>query len=78
MKLISWNVNGIRACLKNGFLDSIKKINPDIICLQEVAINFPGLPGSTGENQFDILLDGLPGYTAIYGAEPRSKAESIR
>ena len=34
-QLISWNVNGIRACLKKGFLDSVDKINPDILCLQE-------------------------------------------
>lgn len=35
MKLISWNVNGIRACLKKNFLDFIKKENPDILLLQE-------------------------------------------
>ena len=35
MKIISWNVNGIRAVLKKGFLDFIKKENPDIICIQE-------------------------------------------
>ncbi len=35
MKLISWNVNGIRAVRKKGFEDSIKRANPDIICLQE-------------------------------------------
>lgn len=35
MKLLSWNVNGIRSCLNKGFLESIKKHNPDIICLQE-------------------------------------------
>lgn len=35
MKLISWNVNGIRACVKNGFLDYINKENADIICIQE-------------------------------------------
>lgn len=35
MKIISWNVNGIRAVLKKGFLDFVKKENPDIICLQE-------------------------------------------
>ena len=39
----------------------------DIICLQEVAVNFPGLPGSQGEDQVTELLAGLPGYTAIYG-----------
>lgn len=35
MKLISWNVNGIRAALKKGFLDYFKKVNADIFCLQE-------------------------------------------
>ena len=35
MKLISWNVNGIRACLKKGFLDFFKEANADIFCLQE-------------------------------------------
>ena len=35
MKIISWNVNGIRAVLKKGFLDFIDNINPDIICIQE-------------------------------------------
>ena len=33
MKIISWNVNGIRAVLKKGFLDFIKKEKPDIICI---------------------------------------------
>ena len=35
MKIISWNVNGIRAVLKKGFLDFINDFNPDIICIQE-------------------------------------------
>ena len=35
MKIISWNVNGIRACLKKGFLDFVRKENPAIICVQE-------------------------------------------
>ena len=35
MKIISWNVNGIRACVKKGFLDFIEKEKPDVICLQE-------------------------------------------
>lgn len=35
MKLMSWNVNGIRACLTHGFIDSIEKYKPDVICLQE-------------------------------------------
>lgn len=36
MKLISWNVNGIRAIQSKGFGDSIAAIDPDIVCLQEV------------------------------------------
>jgi len=36
MKLISWNVNGIRAVLKKGFLDFVANEKPDILCLQEV------------------------------------------
>ena len=35
MKLISWNVNGIRACVKKGFEDFFNKIDADIFCLQE-------------------------------------------
>lgn len=35
MKLISWNVNGIRACLNKGFIESMTMLNPDIICIQE-------------------------------------------
>jgi len=39
MKLVSWNVNGIRAAIKNGFEASLDKINPDVIGLQEVKID---------------------------------------
>ncbi len=39
MKIISWNVNGIRAVIKKGFLDFLKKEKPDILCLQEIKIN---------------------------------------
>jgi len=35
MKLISWNVNGIRAVVKKGFLDFVNKEKPDILCVQE-------------------------------------------
>jgi exodeoxyribonuclease-3 len=39
MKLISWNVNGFRAILKNGFNDFVQLVNPDIICLQETKVH---------------------------------------
>ena len=35
MRLVSWNVNGLRACLKKGFLDFCDFANADAICLQE-------------------------------------------
>ncbi|WP_209124925.1 exodeoxyribonuclease III [Alkalihalobacillus sp. BA299] len=36
MKLISWNVNGIRACVTKGFFDYFKEVDADIFCLQEI------------------------------------------
>lgn len=39
LKLISWNVNGIRAVIKNGFINSINLLNPDILCIQETKAN---------------------------------------
>ena len=35
MKLISWNVNGIRACVQKGFLDFFHEADADIFCIQE-------------------------------------------
>ncbi len=39
INIISFNVNGIRACIKKGFLDFIEQEDPDIVCLQETKIN---------------------------------------
>ncbi len=48
MKYISWNVNGIRACIKKGFNEFVEQCDPDILCIQEtkaneaqVDLNFP-------------------------------------
>ena len=38
MKFISWNVNGLRACVGKGFLDFFKEANADIFCLQETKL----------------------------------------
>ena len=35
MKLISWNVNGLRACVQKGFLDFFREADADIFCIQE-------------------------------------------
>lgn len=37
-KLISWNVNGLRACMSKGFMEYLTKENPDAICLQEIKL----------------------------------------
>ena len=44
MKLISWNVNGIRACLKKGFMDFFEQEDADIFCLQETKIQEEQIP----------------------------------
>jgi len=73
LKLLSWNIQWGRGM--DGRVDlarilrSVRALGDfDVICLQEVAVNFPGLPGSHGEDQVAELSAGLPGYTAIYGA----------
>ena len=41
MKLISWNVNGLRACMGKGFLDFFNQIDADMFCIQETKMQ-PG------------------------------------
>lgn len=72
MILISWNVQWCRGC--DGRVDPARIVavaralaDFDVLCLQEVAAGFPGLPGSAGEDQFDAIAAALPGYTAIGG-----------
>lgn len=38
MKLVSWNVNGLRACVNKGFMDAFKQLDADILCLQETKL----------------------------------------
>lgn len=53
MKLYSWNVNGIRACMQKGFYAFIEAENPDILCLQEVKAD---------EKDFDLALSDYRKY----------------
>lgn len=52
-KFISWNVNGIRACVTKGFLDSFKALDADIFCLQETKLQ---------QGQIDLDLQGYHQY----------------
>jgi exodeoxyribonuclease III len=49
MKLISWNVNGLRACVQKGFLDYFNEVDADIFCIQESKLQ---------EGQIDLDLQG--------------------
>ncbi|MGY3765786.1 exodeoxyribonuclease III [Vagococcus vulneris] len=53
MKLISWNVNGLRAIVKKGFSDIIAELDADIVCLQETKLQ---------EGQIDLELPGYYQY----------------
>lgn len=52
-KLISWNVNGLRACVKKGFVEYFKEVDADIFCIQETKLQ---------EGQIDLDLDGYKAY----------------
>jgi exodeoxyribonuclease III len=49
MKIVSWNVNGIRACVRKGFLDYFEQVDADIFCIQETKLQ---------ENQIELELEG--------------------
>lgn len=53
MKLISWNVNGLRAVINKGFMDFFKQIDADIFCIQETKMQ---------EGQIELVLDGYYQY----------------
>lgn len=53
MKLVSWNVNGIRACVRKGFLNYFHEVDADIFCLQETKLQ---------EGQINLELEGYHQY----------------
>ncbi len=53
MKLISWNVNGLRAVVNKGFMDFFKQIDADIFCIQETKMQ---------EGQIELILEGYYQY----------------
>lgn len=59
MKLISWNVNGLRAVMNKGFMDFFNEVNADVFCLQETKM------------QPDQLILDLPGYHQYFNSAVR-------
>ncbi len=53
MKLVSWNVNGLRACIGKGFLDYFKEVDADIFCIQETKLQ---------QGQVELDLEGYYDY----------------
>lgn len=66
MRLVSWNVNGIRAVMKKDFMDSFKSMNTDVLCLQETKAQ---------DDQVLEALNELSGYT-IYTNSAEKKGYS--
>ncbi|MCF7559816.1 exodeoxyribonuclease III [Sabulilitoribacter multivorans] len=67
MKIISYNVNGIRAAVNKGFIDWLKAANPDVICLQEI---------KAMKEQLDLELFEEAGYKYNYWFSAQKKGYS--
>ena len=67
MKIISYNVNGIRAALNKGFIDWLKAANPDVVCLQEI---------KAMKEQLDLSLFEEAGYKYSYWFSAQKKGYS--
>ncbi|WP_010522791.1 exodeoxyribonuclease III [Aquimarina agarivorans] len=67
MKIISYNVNGIRAALKKGFIEWLVSADPDVICLQEIKAQ---------EDQLDLSLFHEAGYKYCYWYSAQKKGYS--
>jgi exodeoxyribonuclease-3 len=76
MKIISWNVNGIRAAVRNRFLEWVKQTDADIVCVQEIKISTGELPETIvspeGYKGFwhPAKRPGYSGVAAFVRAEP--------
>ena len=73
MRLVTWNVQW--CCGLDQVVDVARIVREarafadfDVLCLQEVAVHFPGLVGSHGEDQVAELAAALPGYHGLFGA----------
>ncbi|SIS40145.1 exodeoxyribonuclease-3 [Zobellia uliginosa] len=67
MKIVSYNVNGIRAALNKGFLDWLQAVDPDVVCLQEI---------KAMEEQLDLSLFEEAGYSNNYWFSAQKKGYS--
>ena len=79
MRIISYNVNGIRAAITKGFLDWLQQANPDIICLQEIKVTQDQIPtkeitkaGYPYQYYFSAEKKGYSGVAILSKTEPKN------
>jgi exodeoxyribonuclease-3 len=68
MRLLSWNVNGLRAILKKGFVEWLRRDMPDVLCLQETKVAVDQVPGE---------LKSLPGYFSYFSSTERKGRDGV-
>ncbi|MDR2721023.1 MAG: exodeoxyribonuclease III [Puniceicoccales bacterium] len=69
MNIVSWNVNGLRSILSKGLIDAVKRMDPDVICLQEIRASPSKMPEIVLPEYVKIFNSAVrPGYagTAIF------------
>ena len=62
MRLLSWNVNGIRAAQRKGFVDWVSQVGPDVLCIQET---------KASPEQLSEELTAMPGYHVYFSSAER-------
>lgn len=68
LRLLSWNVNGLRAIYKKGFMEWLMRDQPDVLCLQETKV---------AEDQIPAGLKNLPGYTSYFSSGERKGRDGV-
>jgi len=82
MKLLSWNVNGLRAFSKNGFIDFIEQHKPDVLCLQETKSSGELIEVGFKEKEYELYWShakkkGYSGTAVFTKTKPLSVVEGI-
>ena len=61
--MVSWNVNGLRACMGKGFEESVRSLSPDVLCLQETKLQEDQFPGAPEGYRFYLNCAEKKGYS---------------
>ncbi len=83
MRIISYNVNGIRAALKKDFIGWLKAADPDVLCLQEIKANIEQIPVEEFENLgyehvwFSAEKKGYSGVAILSKVKPKTHRSGL-